>query len=404
MHSYYEFSDVGREIIDDSGIDAIQAVLAEQLDEGELGEVLYSTCANELFYHHYTEEESTLKQAYSVGRLALDDFDLINTRSIFTSSLSTMWFQSDGRQESNGRLFPVDTFRSIAMTNFVDRVVFTGAIAQEYLDYDPVKGLLDNYSRYNFGTRFDSAIFVSAYILSSVVMIEQNILFTKQPPYFKIHSGEMQDLIELPPDLHGDFRIRRKRSYHKGVSSPANTSVEFSPVRELLISGYHSIEPVITACMIRNIRENNTDGEAFDKINQLVSVAKEHLDNEQMWPDMVFYGDYGTGVNLGSYALQNYARPRENRNSSDSTVFFVPCFPQSEVRFVVSSDINGISIFNRDSNSNVFPDDDDRILIPAEYFPDMFRILLQQAGRGDGRTSVAQHLQFLEAVISEINR
>lgn len=401
MHTYYEFTDAGRKIIDDSGIEAVQTVLVEQLDEGELGEVLYGTCANELFSHYYIEEESTLKQAYSIGRLALDDFDLIDIKSVFNSSFNTMWLQSIGRQESSGRLFPVDIFRSIAMTDFADEVLFTGAIAQEYACHEPVKSLLDNYSRYSFGTRLDSAIFASAYILSSVTMIEQNRLFAKQPANFIMHSDKAQDLIELPHDMHGDFRIRRKRSYSKDIISPAITSVEFSPVRELLISGYHSIEPVITACMIRSIRENNTNDEALEKINQLVNVAKEYCDNGQMWPEMVLYSDYSTNIQ-DDYALLCYSRPPLQQSSDDRTVFSAPCLPQSDVRFVVSSSIDGISMFNRDSNSDTIPNEDDKILVPAEYFPDMFRILLQQAGRGDGRTSVAQHLQLLDAVVSEI--
>lgn len=275
----------------------------------------------------------------------------------------------------------------------------SGLVGFDYRRLKQAQGFLskNGYTEYGFRSRIEAAAFAGAYVLNAVESADTT-LFDRRTPSFSFDEGPFSVAISVGGDMHGDFRMSAATSVKSACITPAGKRVEFSPIKYMGVSGYHSIEPEILVGMIKaEIYANGAEGakQLIAEFEAEIPNLIDGLEPKDPWPFAIPFADYGEGdsgsgsmFRLGSieYALENQGK------SDKEAVLSAAYLPQSSVNFEMAVHDRGLSFYNRHKDEEK---PDNQIVIPRDQYASFFRILLAQSVAILGRTSPKEHLNLL---------
>jgi hypothetical protein len=217
-------------------------------------------------------------------------------------------------------------------------------------------------------------------------------LWRDEQPKFTVRDGAMNHSIQVGGDIHGDFRMTCTKKPTTVTISPINRETLFAPEIQTIVAGYHSVEPYITAAMIRHEHNQHGKQAAHKLVSEFIEVVRE-LGGADTDFTRGNFGDYGDG-DLGWVLTElEYDIQRDKDDYEDMMELFSAAYlPQSDVLFEMVSSGNGIRFQNRmrtQETSETYID------IDHAHFVDLFKILVGQAKGGLGRTSPHQQAMLV---------
>lgn len=292
-------------------------------------------------------------------------------------------------------LYPTPSLQVLAPASVEDRLILSGTVGLSLTAFESESPLLsrDRYSEYGFSTFTESCAFVGSYVVTRLMSLEKGK--GHFPPHrFEFKRDGLVHSMKVDGSSHGDFVLSDRTRTPDHAISPINTITEFSPENEVLVRGYHSVEPHVVAALIEDKYIKNGKEGALHFIEQCYTLLNDFAKStpSQEFP-FNLYADYGTAdSSLIPFLLETFVSGALH-HVAGRALYSTVVDPFSPDRFEIIPTEQGVRFQNRDSHqlapSSV-------IEVDQEQYGDLFHSLLMQGYQGLGRTSPVQLYEVLK--------
>lgn len=389
-------TNIGKEIGRESGLDDLAQKLHDDYDDasivGGLREYGSSWMIGE-------QIDAITDNAHDVGDHLRSKKEIQSYReglAIDGSYPSWRYLSGSGDE---GALFDVEQFADLASaTPDVDRLVLSGFAGLDLKRRHVVRALFSStgLEQFGFEDRIQAARFVGGYLLGAMKELDEQ-RFRRVIPGYTYNDGFVETSIACPIDLHGDFRISQTQRATETVLSPIGTREHFGPEKNMVVSGYHSIEPHLVEHVLEDVYLRSGETGLLEFIDEATQVIIETFADES--GEIPFrsgpFGDYGgdgRGPDLFRLRLITSDDDYRNRVEAKDDLAGYPVLPNSKDTLGLRREDKGLLICNRHPGY-----EDVGFLIPTEHYSLFFCLLIQQGQFGAGRTSPQQIIETLEA-------
>lgn len=388
-------TEIGEQIAAESGLADYAKVVEGDYKETSLTKAL---AHNESMTNMFVEE--AVEVARAQARTKLRSFEEVaeHERGLSISESGMSWrYLND--QESRDTLFPIESFDVLAGSREeVDDLVMSGVLGLEFSARKAVRGLFTSagMERFGFQNKVQVARFVGGYLLGALNQEYYRETWAA-PASYVYREGGIHHEISCIGDLHGDFRMVQRR-YTKGiVISPINTREHFGPVEQMVVAGYHSVEPSLVENVIEDVflRQGKEGALLFlDEVEALIEERFADSDGEIPFKKGNFadYGDGGIDFNLVKLELMvqdsEFLTAVSTRELLDQHL----AHPGSKEMLVVERKWDGLMFRNGSEHHT----DTRGIMVHVGHYPEFLSLLISQAQQGRGRTAPDQIVDLLK--------
>ncbi|HUY53358.1 MAG TPA: hypothetical protein VMV24_02160, partial [Candidatus Dormibacteraeota bacterium] len=250
------------------------------------------------------------------------------------------------------------------------------------------------YEEYGFRSFNESCAFVGAYVMAAL-SDNYNERISGDIPSFTYEDNGVYHKISIGGTIHGDFKISEIKTLTSGIISPIGTETEFSPIGDMNLSAYHSVEPSIVESMLAHEFLKGDKQRLTRLIDEFMDICRPLVDHDGNVKYTVGnFGDYGQSSSISDYpiSIKILLEDRKLRNEDILFGSFVDPAGSSDILFEIISLDNGIRLQNRYSN---YSDTESYIDINRQHFGEIFNALLSQTQAGLGRTSPHQLIKLI---------
>lgn len=389
----YETTVCGKNIAEESGLEA----LATRIYETDFDNPMLTQLTDDQDFFGQENglqefEDLAIKKAYD--GLKTDDEKIMFNRALGIDPKIDSWKRVVGQAE--GTLFPIDKIQTFKDAGSEDRLVVSGLVGLQLVKFRSRCCLLakSRFKEYGFGTFAESCAFVGAYVVGKLIDKDRERLFSKEPSFSYSKDG-ISHTILVGGTFHGDFTITDMSFMEREVISPANALVEYSPIQDVLVSGYHSTEPDVVEAMLEHTYIHKGEQATTKLVDEFMDIIEPLLEpggkvNFQAG-NFADYGDGDMQSSLIRLKLLTEQGDYKDILANQICLRSAPYLPQSDIMFEIISTPDGIRLQN---NSERHSDEPIGIDIDTAHFGNLFASLLSQTQAGLGRTSPHQLIEL----------
>ena len=395
--SMYGFTPLAAEIIEDSMLPSLATRIVED-PEKHMGDLTYSMREEGSGSYDFegNREQRIYKEAGKLIHSRLPSKFQAEAYQALHIEEEKPWTVDNGQMDGDERLFPVDQRQAWLPSGLLDRVVLSGAVTLEYAKTREVRNLLaqtQEGSLRSLGVNRVIAL-AGAYITNSVSGNGSRYLY-KDYPYWTISEEEQTRTIYIGGDMHGDFRMHQQVQPNGTFIDPIGRPSEIMPLTHEAVLGYHSVEPLITAAILKQILHKQGPEGLGATLKDFKQTALLHFggtDAPNLGP-MSGFADYGSNDfsnrHLCSEVRSDIEDPEPDTGMHDVEL---PFLPGVDVLLIIHPSQEGLEFYNHQPSRG---DPEFRITVPNSEFTKLFEALLLQSALGLGRTAVYEHLNLI---------